>query len=199
MPRQYASTKQKKTMRNQRTLVLMIALIMGLSTSTRAQNDDTGSTEILMSSLKNIHNITKTFVGATAEILSEEMYAYRPTDEVMTAGQLLAHIADSQFGICSYAAGEENPSEGDFRETATTKDEILVALKDSYDYCDGVYDTMTDAESREMKPFFQWEERFHREMTASAILSFNSTHTYEHYGNLVTYMRINGIVPPSSR
>ncbi len=149
-----------------------------------------------LASLKAIHDITADFVLATAEKLDEAMYAYRPTVQVRTAGQLLAHIANAQFGICSTAAGEDSPAEGNYEEIATTRDDILAAVKASFAYCDGVYAAMTEAKAKELKPFFGGDRR--REMTVSSILSFNSTHTYEHYGNLTTYMRLNGIVPPSS-
>jgi uncharacterized damage-inducible protein DinB len=79
-----------------------------------------------------------------------------------------------------------------FEETATTKEDIIAALESSLDYCAGVYEGMTDETGAEMTTVFGME------MARSAILALNSAHNYEHYGNLVTYMRINGIVPPSS-
>lgn len=130
-------------------------------------------------------------------MLDEAMYAYRPTVHVRTSGQILAHIVNAQFGICSTAAGEDNPAEGNYEEIATTRAEIVAAVKASFAYCERVYANMTDEKAMEMKPFFRGERR--RDMTVSSILSFNSTHTYEHYGNLTTYMRLNGIVPPSSQ
>ena len=161
-----------------------------------AQNGN-DSTEVVTASLKAIHDITADFVLATAEMLDEDMYAYRPTVTVRTTGQILAHIANAQFAICSIAAGQENPAEGNYEEIATTRADILAAVQASFAYCEGVYATMTDAKGLEMKPFFSGPRR--REMTVSSILSFNSTHTYEHYGNLTTYMRLNGMVPPSSQ
>ena len=144
-------------------------------------------------SLKGLHGITASSIMSTAESLSEEMYAYRPTVEVRTAGQLLAHIANAQYAFCSSAAGEDNPNQANLEETATTKADIVPALQSALAYCETVYDTMTDAQGAETRSFFG------QEMAASGILAFNSAHNYEHYGNLVTYMRMNGIVPPSSQ
>ena len=175
--------------------VSITLMMTHLPANAQTQSDDTSSNTVV-SSLKAIHDITADFVLATAEMLDEDMYAYRPTVQVRTTGQLLAHIANAQFGICSTAAGETSPAEGNYEEIATTRDEILAAVKASFEYCESVYANMTDEKAMEMKPFFRGERR--REMTVSAILSFNSTHTYEHYGNLTTYMRLNGIVPPSS-
>lgn len=144
------------------------------------------------SSLKTLHSLTATNIMKTAEMLDDEMYAFSPTEEVRTAGQILAHIANAQFGICSVAAGEENPSQENYEESATERQDILAALEAGFDYCEQVYDGLNDEQASEMRNLFGMS------MTASAVLAFNSAHNYEHYGNLVTYMRINGIVPPSS-
>lgn len=149
--------------------------------------------EAVTTSLGGLHQITATNLAATAEMLDEALYAYRPTDDVRTAGQILAHVANAQYAFCSAAAGEANPSEANLEETATTKAEIVAALDAALAYCAGVYDGMTDAEGATMRTFFG------NEMAASAILAFNSVHNYEHYGNLVTYLRMNGLVPPSSQ
>jgi uncharacterized damage-inducible protein DinB len=144
-------------------------------------------------SLAAIHGMMSGNILATAEMLDDEMYAYQPTDDVRTTGQMLAHIAGAQYAFCSAAAGEENPNTENLEETATTKAELVPALEAAFAYCQGVYDAMTDEEGATLRSFFG------NQMAASAILAFNTTHNYEHYGNLVTYMRMNGIVPPSSQ
>lgn len=182
-------------------LLLAIVLLFGFPAAALAQDgevkptaltEDKDAAKPVVSSLKGLHGITSTNIMKTAELLGEELYAYRPTEEVRTAGQMLAHVANAQYLFCSVAADEANPSEVNYEETATTKEAIITALKDAFDYCEGIYDGMSDAEGAEMRSLFG------REMAASGILAFNSTHNYEHYGNLVTYMRMNGIVPPSS-
>lgn len=144
-------------------------------------------------SLKGLHDITKGNVLATAELVSEELYAFQPTEEVRTMGGILAHVANAQYLFCSAAAGEDNPNSENLEETLNGKAATVAALEAAFGYCDQVYANMTDAQGAEMREFFG------NQMAASAVLAFNSAHNYEHYGNLVTYMRINGIVPPSSR
>jgi len=175
-------------MKTIRTLAFVLALLLGMPRTGAAQDSE----EAVMASLKGLHDITQTNVLKTAEMISEDLYAYRPTVHVRTAGQILAHIANAQFLFCSSAAGDENPNSQDYEETATTKTEIVAALKEGFDYCAGVYASMSDEEGAVMKDFFG------NQMAASAILAFNSAHNFEHYGNLVTYMRLNGITPPSS-
>jgi uncharacterized damage-inducible protein DinB len=144
-------------------------------------------------SLEGIHQMTSGTIVQTAEMLDDAMYTYRPTEDVRTAGQLLAHIANAQYFFCSTAAGTESPNDVNIEETATTKAEIVPALKEAFAYCDSVYGAMTDAQGAEARTMFG------NPMAASGVLAFNTTHNYEHYGNLVTYMRMNGIVPPSSQ
>lgn len=144
-------------------------------------------------SLQGLHGITKTNIMATAELLDEELYAYRPTDEVRSMGEILAHVANAQFMFCSAVAGEENPNGENFEQSRTTKAAIIEALDMGFTYCDDVYQGMTDEAGAASVQFFGGPN------TAHGVLAFNSAHNYEHYGNLVTYMRMNSIVPPSSR
>ncbi len=143
-------------------------------------------------SLNGLHQITVTNLEATAEKVPADLYDFRPTDEVRTLGQILAHVANSQYAFCSTASGRDNPMSENLEETATTKEQITAALADAFAYCDDVYASMTDERAAMMVNLFG------NDMAVAGVLAFNSMHNYEHYGNLVTYMRINGIVPPSS-
>ena len=181
-----------EAMKKGTTLLLTLLALVLVPGMTLAQSGDEYSNNV-STSLKGLHSITAGNLMKTAELLDDEMYAYKPTDDVRSAGQILAHVANAQFMFCSVAAGQENPSKVNFEESATSKSDIIAALKSASEYCGGVYDAMTDEAGSEMKDLFGMQ------MAASAVLAFNSAHNYEHYGNLATYMRINGIVPPSSQ
>ena len=168
------------------TLVAAIVMVLAVPLSLSAQNP-------LVQSLKSVFDITKTNIMATAEILDDEMYTFRPTDEVRSAGEILAHIADGQFEFCGSAAGEANAGPENFEETRTQKAEIIEALEQGFAYCERIFARTSDAGADDAADFFGAPN------TVGGMLAFNSVHNYEHYGNLVTYMRINGIVPPSSR
>ena len=144
-------------------------------------------------SLQSLHDMTTANISATAEVLDEALFSFRPAAEVRSMGELLAHIAGAQYAFCSVAAGEDNPNSEDFEQTATTKAQINAALEGGFAYCTKAYAGMTDAASADVVSLFG------DDMTRSGVLAFNSAHNFEHYGNLVTYMRLNGIVPPSSR
>ena len=144
-------------------------------------------------SLAGLHKMTAGNIVAAAEQLSDDMYAYRPSISVRTTGQILAHVANAQYAFCSAASGEANPNQANLEETLSAKTDIVAALGAAFAYCEGVYAAMTDAQGAEARSFFG------QQMAASGIMAFNTAHNYEHYGNLVTYMRMNGIVPPSSQ
>ena len=146
----------------------------------------------VVQSLKGLNDITTTNIKATAEMLDEGLFSFRPTEEVRSMGQILAHIANAQYLFCSAAAGKDNPNTENFEESATTKAQINAALDVAFAYCTEVYAGMTDAAGADMVDFAGGP------MAKCGVLAFNSAHNYEHYGNLVTYMRLNGITPPSS-
>ena len=88
-------------------------------------------------------------VIAAAEKMPEESYLFKPTPEVRTFGQLVGHLADSQYYFCSLAAGETTPT-SDAEKSKTSKAELVAALKDAVAYCAKTYAAMTDAKSSRM-------------------------------------------------
>ena len=130
-------------------------------------------------------------MAKTAEKIPEDLYAFKATPEVRSMAQLIGHIADSHFAMCSAAAGEKPPQSG-IEKSMATKGDLVKALAASSAYCNTVIDGMTDAKGMEVVKFFTGPT------PRLFVLSFNVSHSYEHYGNLVTYMRLNKIVPPSS-
>lgn len=137
-----------------------------------------------------LQNTVKNYVLQSAEKMPEEHFAFKPVPEVRSFAALLGHIADAQYAFCSAVLGEKNPSPG-VEKTKSTKAELAAALKEAFAYCDKAY-AISDALAAETVKFFGAER------TKLNVLSFNTAHTWEHYGNLVTYMRMKGIVPPSS-
>ena len=176
-------------MNTPRAFFLTLMLLAGLPALVLAQDDDSA----VSMSLLGIYDMTSDNLLKTAQQLDEDLYTYQPVEGVRTFGQILAHVAGAQYFFCSQAADEDNPNQANFEEVADSKDAIVEALEDAFAYCQDVYGGMTDAEGAETKTFFG------REMAKSGILAFNMVHNYEHYGNLVTYMRMNDIVPPSSQ
>ncbi len=145
----------------------------------------------LVASSKALFEIVKSDIVKTAEQVPEAMYSYKPTDGVRTMGQLLAHVADGQYEFCGLAQDGKPQMKG-VEKTAKTKADIQQALTAAFGYCESAYASLTDADAPTLMPVFG------RKMTKLGIMDFNIAHTFEHYGNLVTYMRMNQLVPPSS-
>ena len=135
--------------------------------------------------------VTANITTAASE-LSEADYAYKPVATVRSFGQLFAHVAGSQFSICASALGEPAREEDAVEKSATTKAAILRALKESTDYCARAYAQTDAAAAATTQLYGQRAPRLNA-------LTLNAVHNGEHYGNIITYMRMKGLVPPSSR
>lgn len=143
----------------------------------------------LSTETKGFYNSVKNNIIKAAEKMPESNYAFKPVPEVRTFAAVVGHIADTQYLFCSAVKGEEKKSE---IEKLTAKAAIVEGLKAAFAYCDEAYNSLTDAAAGEKVKFFNGQR------TKFGILNINTAHNDEHYGNLVTYMRIKGLVPPSS-
>lgn len=132
----------------------------------------------------------KSVITRSADLMPEADYAFKPVATVRTFGQLLGHLANENYDFCAAAKGAKNPNSVDF-EKVTVKAEMVLGLKAAFAYCDAAY-TMSDATGAEDTALFG------QKMTKLRVLVFNAIHDAEHYGNIVTYLRIKGLVPPSS-
>ena len=140
---------------------------------------------------KMLYTMIKSNIVKAAQKMPEENYSFKPTPEVRTFGQLVGHVADASYMFCSQAIGEANPAK-DIEKTRTSKADLVAALKDGVAYCTKAFDSMTDAKGSQMVKFFNFD------LAKLTLFSINTAHTDEHYGNMVTYLRMKGIVPPTS-
>ena len=149
------------------------------------------------SSLKGGYDIAKSFITRAAEQMAEADYGFKPAGvagEVRSFGQIVAHLANANYLFCAMVSGEAGPGV-DYEETATTKVDITKALGESFAFCDRAYGSVNDQTGAEAVRV----DFLNMDSTKLGVLAFNSGHEMEHYGNLVTYMRAKGLVPPSSQ
>jgi uncharacterized damage-inducible protein DinB len=151
-----------------------------------------GPTEPLSRAIYGMYNAIKRNLTESADKVPEADYPFQPTKDVRNFTQIFAHIANSQFSICAGPKGEANPNKDDFEKTALTKAAVVKALADSFAYCDTVYSTLTDAKAMELIKAGQ------NQVPRARGLISNIAHDNEHSGNLVTMMRLKGMVPPST-
>jgi uncharacterized damage-inducible protein DinB len=170
---------------------LLPAMLLCLLAVTAFSQEKASSDNPFSAMNKRGYERTKGILLRSAEKMPEENYSFKPVDTVRNYGQIIGHLADAQYLFCSIASGEKNPGLN-IEKTKTSKTDLVAALKESFAYCDKVYDSMTDTAATQTAKFFG------NDMPKHAVLSLNIGHNMEHYGNLVTYMRIKGIVPPTS-
>ncbi len=149
--------------------------------------------------LRNAYRSNRNYLARTAEKVPEDLYTLRPgaQTDVRTLGQIIGHVANFNFLWCSQAKGERNPAQGRDYEKETSKSVLVQAINDALVYCDGAYAALTDASGQQMLTITQENGRQTQSLRMS-LLTLNYGHNNEHYGNLVTLMRMKSIVPPSS-
>jgi len=178
--------------------IALSVVLMLLTTAAFAQSDAQKSADQvktpdnpLSTFNKYAYARVKDILLRSAEKMPEENYNSKPIDTVRSYGQIVGHVADAQYMFCSIALGEKNPAPK-IEQSKTSKADLIAALKDAFAYCDKAYDGMTDASAAQMVKLFG------NDAPKLGVLTVNNMHNMEHYGNLVTYMRLKNIVPPSS-
>jgi hypothetical protein len=149
----------------------------------------------LATSLQRGYNGFKTNFSAAAEKMPEADYSFKPgsTPEARTYAQVIAHIAQAQFGQCSGLKGVPNPMAGkQLEQELKTKAEVTKALADSFAMCDELFANLTDASATELVKAGQ------NEQTRAASLYGVLVHGNELYGTAAVYLRSKNIVPPST-
>ncbi|MCG6954478.1 MAG: DinB family protein [Gemmatimonadetes bacterium] len=164
----------------------MVALLAATPASAQ-----TGQDAASLAGVRSLYESVRGYITASAEQMPEDKYSFRPTPEVRTFGEIIGHVADSQYGFCAPVRGEKAPTMPS-AEKLTSKAELVKAVKDAFAYCDAAYG-IPASKLNDALTFFGQPH------TKLSVLAFNMAHDFEHYGNLVTYMRINGMVPPSSQ
>lgn len=149
----------------------------------------------LSSELLQMYTIVKTNLLKMAQKMPEEDYAFRPTPEIETFGRRVAHIAGANLRTCAGLNGETRPLGAAGK---TSKAELVQALKESFAYCDGVFQSLTDASAVEMVPGRIGSPPSADPRTRLSTMWNVVRHSNELYGYMAVYLRLKGVVPPSS-
>ncbi len=195
-----------------RTILLLVfaCLVAGpvLAQPPAAQPAASGAAaaDPLSQALKSGFDTIGRYLVGSADKMPEADFAFKPTPEVRSFGQILGHVANTHYNYCARVKGEKNPNTQDL-EKITAKAEMVKAFNDSVDYCKAVYASMTDAKIvQPMTPpapptapgAAQTPAAAPRPFVPFNVLNGNLSHDWEHYGNIVTYLRLKGLVPPST-
>jgi len=138
---------------------------------------------------KQGYNQIKTNIAAAADAMPEANYSFKPVPEEMSFGQWVGHFADTQIGICSRLNGQQKTLGA---AQKTSKADLVEALKESFTECDSAYNAITDANASEMVAAGRGQR------SRIGALAGNTAHDNECYGSMAVYLRLKGIVPPST-
>ena len=152
------------------------------SPATSAQPRDNAVQAMMMEWRTIASNISK-----SAELMPDSSYGFRPVATVMTFGELLVHVSFTQYSTCASVMGVPTPADS-ARKQGAGKAELRRQFDASVTFCNQAYQqnltAMSDQREQSRRYFG---------------LAHNTAHINEHYGNMVTYLRILGFVPPSSQ
>jgi uncharacterized damage-inducible protein DinB len=174
------------------THAVLVALALVLA-GQAAASPGVETTSPYLSEIKQYYyEAVKRNVTAMAEKMPEEHFAYKPVPEVRSFGESVAHVADAQARNCNLVAGAGAKTLD--AEKKKTKAELVAALKESFAICDAAFASLTDARAREMVKTGQ--SAF--QIAKLSLLVSMISHSNEQHGYMAMYLRLKGIVPPST-
>jgi uncharacterized damage-inducible protein DinB len=183
-----------------RHAMLVLVVVLTASSAAFGQTSDAGVGAVLSPStavsVNNMHMTIRRNLIEAAEAMPAADYAFKPTPQVRSFAQLIAHVAMANYFFCSTAKGEPIPIMINLEQTVTDKPGAAKALGDALSYCDAAYKETTDANANQQVKVSG--PGGNTQTTRALVLMFNTTHNNEHYGNVVLYLRLKGIVPPST-
>ena len=176
-----------------RTLTFVSALVLA-ATPVLAQGGMAQAPQkiTLAQGLQRSYAAIKLNLTEMAAKMPDADYTFQPTKDVRTYGQLFGHVANAQFGQCAAAKGVPNPNQGNDNEKKASKAEFVKALADSFAFCDDAFSALTDVNAVELVKQGQ------NEVARGSVLAGLIGHSNEMYGTGVVYMRLKGMVPPST-
>ncbi len=153
------------------------------------QNNPNAAPVTAPEDVKFLWGLLKVNVLEAADKMPEAGYAFQPTNGERNFGGWVAHVADTQMMYCSVAAGQPRVLNAG---KMTKKADLVAALRTSFDVCEAVYAGTNEANTGQITPNFRGPR------PRISVLYANISHTNECYGNMSVYLRLNGIVPPST-
>jgi uncharacterized damage-inducible protein DinB len=168
--------------------LLAAALVCMAATGSPAQTTAPYIAEIK----RYYYEAVKRNLSAMVEKMPEDHFAFKPVPEMRSFGESVAHVADAQARNCNLASGAGSKTLD--ADKKRTKAELQTALKESFAICDGVFAGLTDAQANEMVKMGQ--SGF--QLSKLSLLVSMISHSNEQHGYMAVYLRLKGIVPPST-
>lgn len=170
-----------------RAATIIIGIVLAGAGTLRGQTPANPLSANFKASWTNISGL----LARMAEKMPEENYRFKPTPEMADFGVRIAHAINFNMRGCATAKGETKPLTF---SAAPTKADVLAAMKETNAYCDGVFNALTDADAMTMITGGRGGPRQKFAILQGTVLE----HSQEMYGYMAPYLRLKGIVPPSS-
>jgi uncharacterized damage-inducible protein DinB len=183
-----------------KTMGFVLAAGLGAAAAAAQAPAPPAPTLDIVGSLKLQHQTIRRNLAAAAAKMTDADYNFRPqgvAPEVRTFGQMVAHLVAANYNICAAAKPEPAPKHAANDKEMQPKADLVKMLDEALAYCDAIYDAQTSTTINEMLKRPGPNNTTLERARGNSLIS-NIAHNNEHYGNLVTYMRAKGIVPPSS-
>jgi hypothetical protein len=148
--------------------------------------------------LRDIATQSARNLSASAELMPAEKYGFRPTDAQMTFGALIAHIVQANFALCSMFSDKASPRTPEQLQKISgtdSKESLAAAVKESFAYCTAAVTSTTDAQLGQEAAMFGKPTGKTR---AFALITI-ATDWADHYSSAASYLRLNGILPPTAQ
>jgi len=179
------------------TIALLLAVSLPLAAAPRLaaqqqMSNETASSSPVMDAVRQGLARYARNLEAAAEQMPTDKYSYKPTDQQMTFGHLVSHVAQDNEFRCSRVSGMDAP--GKVPGEDASKDDLVKAMKASFDFCTKALANVTDAQLGATVPFFGG-----REATRASVAIGIPADLADHYGQAAMYLRLNGMLPPTAR
>jgi hypothetical protein len=161
--------------------------------SAAAQESMAGKVFTLASAMQRAYHDVQRNLAESADKMPEAQYSFKPTPEIKPFAQLVAHAALAQFRTCAWLKGEANPRKEDKEDATRTKAEAITLLKASTSYCDPAVDALTESAMSELTKVEQVQAA--KGLAPAELV----VHGMEMYGTMAVYLRLKGIVPPTTQ
>jgi uncharacterized damage-inducible protein DinB len=148
----------------------------------------------VVSAAREIYDRQSKYIVAAAEQMPEDKFSFHPTPEQWTFGKIVAHVAQGDFAVCSMLS--DTPAPPDVKSLMPTdpKDKLVSAVQASFDFCGQALSNLQDSKLGDNIKFFGG-----RPATRARALFELTNDLEDHYSQMASYLRLNGMLPPSSK
>ena len=147
----------------------------------------------VVTSAKEIFQRQSGYMVAAAEQMPADKYGYHPTPDQWTYGKIVSHVILANFGVCGMLSGD-GPGSGPTATDTTPKDQLVPLLKQSFEACQKALDGLQDSSLGGTITYFRGTKK----PRARALIELTDD-LEDHYSQMASYLRMNGMLPPSAK